>query len=110
MNESPDPKYFRAGKLMAGPHTRMIQNVVGWASHDAEKFLAEPDNRSLDLYGFANPGPTSLLAPIEKYLSKPAACFTGIDPANINDRNIAALARFYRGLPPAGDKGVAQCT
>jgi hypothetical protein len=72
MNESPDPKYFLTGQQMAGPHTRMIQNVVGWASHDAEKFLAKPDNRALDLYGFATPRPTSLLPPIEYYLKKPA--------------------------------------
>jgi hypothetical protein len=32
-------------------------------------------------------------------LSKPVSAFTGTDPKAANDRNIAALARFYRGLP-----------
>jgi hypothetical protein len=109
MNENPDPNLYRSGKLMAGPHVRMIQNLVGWPTHDAAKFLADPDHRSLDLYGFASPGPNSLLAPIEEYLSKPAACFTGTDLASVNRRNITALAQFYRGLPSVGDKIAARC-
>ncbi len=94
---------------MVGPHTRMIQDVVGWATHDAEKFLAEPANRKLDLYGFAMPRDTSLLPPIEKYLKKPEACFSGSDSQSVNDRNVAALARFYRGLPPEAKGDAADC-
>jgi hypothetical protein len=104
MNESPDPKYFLTGQQMAGPHTRMIQNVVGWPSHDAERFLAKPGNRALDLYGFATPRPTSLLPPIEYYLNKSLACFTGTDGQSINDKNIAALARAYRGMPLSSEE------
>ena len=110
MNESPDPKLYRLAKSMAGAHTRMIQNVVGWSAHDALKFLANADNRNLDMYGFATPRPSSLLPPIEYYLNKRVACFTGSDPTSINDRNIAALARFYRGMAPTEDSGVTHCT
>ena len=110
MNESPDPKLFQIAKSVAGAHTRMVQNVVGWSAHDALKFLANSDNRKLDMYGFAAPRPSSLLPPIQDYLSKPAACFKGTDQASVNDRNIAALARFYRGMPPAEEGDATHCT
>jgi hypothetical protein len=102
MNESPDPKLYEAARRMAGTRTRLIQNLVGWATHDAEKFLADPSNRDLDLYGFAEPRENSLPLPIAEYLGKPIAAFTGKDRFAANDRNIAALARFYRGLPMNG--------
>ena len=99
MNESPDMKLYRIGRQMAGPRTRMIQNVVGWPGHNTEKFLRDPANRTLDLYGFAMPRANSLPLPIKTYLSKPVESFTQEGIFSTNDRNIAALARFYRGLP-----------
>ena len=110
MNESPDPKLYRMGEQMVGPKTRMIQNVVGWLGHDAEKFLSDPANHDLDLYGFATPRANSLLPPVKDYLTKPMACFAGSDKGSVNDRNIAALARFYRGLPLGGNKTNAACS
>ena len=99
MNESPDPKLLEAGKRMVGKQTRMIQNLVGWARHNAKEFLSDPKNRDLDLYGFAEPRDNSLPLPIAEYLSKPVEAFSGKDRISANDRNIAALARFYKGLP-----------
>jgi len=99
MNESPDPKLLAAGKRMVGKQTRMIQNLVGWARHNAKEFLSDPKNRDLDLYGFAEPRDNSLPLPIAEYLSKPVEAFSGKDRISANDRNIAALARFYKGLP-----------
>ncbi len=99
MNESPDRKLYQMGRQMAGPQTRLIQNVVGWAKHNAKRFLADPGNRTLDLYGYATPRANSLPLPIKAYLSKPVESFTGNRIFSTNDRNIAALARFYRGLP-----------
>jgi hypothetical protein len=98
MNESPDRKLFLAGKRMAGKQTRMIQNLVGWAEHNAKEFLSDPQNRALDLYGFAEPRDNSLPLPVAEYLGKRVEAFTGKDRLSANDRNIAALARFYRGL------------
>jgi hypothetical protein len=72
---------------------------VGWASHDAKNFLADPHNRGLDLYGFAEPGENSLPLPIEEYLQKPVDAFKGKDRRSANNYNLAALARFYRGMP-----------
>ena len=99
MNESPDPKLSEIGKSMAGPETRMIQNLVGWAGHDARRFLADPNHRGLNFYGFAEPGENSLPLPINEYLRKPIDSFKGPDRRSTNNYNIAALARFYRGMP-----------
>ena len=98
INESPDPKLFLAGKHMVGKQTRMIQNLVGWAQHNAKEFLSDPQNRNLDLYGFAEPRDNSLPLPVADYLGKRVEAFTGKDRLSANDRNIAALARFYQGL------------
>jgi hypothetical protein len=98
MNESPNRKLFLAGKRMVGKHTRMVQNVVGWAEHNAKEFLSDPQNRDLDLYGFAEPRDNSLPLPVAEYLAKPVEAFSGKDRLSANDRNIAALARFYKGL------------
>ncbi len=102
MNESPDPKLYEAARRMSGGRTRLLQNVVGWPTHDAENFLADPANRALHLYGFAEPRENSLPLPIAEYLGKPISAFTGKDRFGANDRNIAALARFYRGLSHPG--------
>jgi hypothetical protein len=99
MNESPDVSLYKLGRKMMGQKTRMIQNVVGWPGHNAEKFLADPRHRAVDLYGFAMPRDNSLPLPISEYLSKPVDDFTKRGIFSINDRNIAALARYYRGLP-----------
>ena len=98
MNESPDPKLYEIGRRMAGAKTRMIQNLVGWVNDDAKSFLADPHNRGLDLYGFAEPRENSLPLPISEYLGKPVDAFKGKDHRSTNDYNIAALARFYRGM------------
>lgn len=98
MNESPDPRLFAAGKRLVGKQTRMLQNLVGWAEHDTQGFLADPKNRRLDLYGFAEPRANSLPLPIAEYLSRPVSAFTGKGRLAANDRNIAALARFYRQM------------
>ena len=99
MNEAPTEEYFDAGKKMMGADGRLIQCLVGWAEHDARSYLAELKAKKRDLYGFALPGDTSLPLPIEECLSKPIESFTGDDLVSANDRNIAALARFYNDLP-----------
>jgi hypothetical protein len=97
MNEAPSRALLEGVRKMVGPRTRLIQNVVGWPNHDAKAFLADPANRGLDFYGFAEPRDTSLPLPVEEYLSKPFEAFAGKERFTVNDRNIAALARFYRG-------------
>lgn len=101
MNESPDPKLYEIGRRMAGTRTRMIQNEVGWPGHDARNFLSDPNHRSLDLYGFAEPEDNSLPLAIDEYLKRPVDSFKGTDHRATNNYNIAALARFYRGMAMA---------
>lgn len=98
MNEAPDRERYDLGKKMAGPGARLIQNVVGWPKHDARTFLEEPRNRDLDYYGFAEARDNGLPLPARDYLRKPWDKFSGTSRNAINDRNIAALARFYKGL------------
>ena len=98
MNEAPSRDLLEAARPMVGPKTRLIQNVVGWANHDAKAFLSDPANRQLDCYGFAEPRDNSLPLPVEQYLSKPVEAFNGQDRTGVNDRNIAVMVRFYRGM------------
>jgi hypothetical protein len=98
MNEAPTAELFEQGRRMVGKNTRMIQDVVGWATHDAKAFFSDPTKAKLDVYGFAEPRENSLPLPVSEYLSKPVAAFQGKDRRSANDRNIAAVARFYRGM------------
>jgi hypothetical protein len=98
MNEAPGRDLLEAARPMAGPRTRLIQNVVGWVDHDARSFLSDPANQRLDLYGFAEPRDNSLPLPVEQYLTKPLASFNGKDRMEVNDRNIAVMIRCYRGM------------
>jgi hypothetical protein len=84
---------------MAGSHTRLIQCLVGWARHDAQTYLSDPQNRDVDMYGFAEPRDNSLPLPVEEYLGKPISAFRSDGTFAANDANIAALARYFRGLP-----------
>jgi len=70
----------------------------GLRNHDAGSLIADPGNRTLDFYGFVEPRDSSLPLPIEEFLSKPVASFVGKERFQVNDRNTAVLARFYRGL------------
>lgn len=98
MNEAPSRDLLESVWPMVGPKTRLIQNLVGWAEHDAKAFLADPANRTLDCYGFAEPRDSSLPLAVEDYVSRPVEAFAGKQQFAVNDRNIAVLARFYRGL------------
>jgi hypothetical protein len=98
MNEAPSRDLLESARKMVGPKTRLVQNLVGWVNHDASTFLADPGNRTLDFYGFAEPRDSSLPLSIKEYLSKPVAAFAGKERFQVNDRNTAVLARFYRGL------------
>ncbi|MCZ2150915.1 MAG: hypothetical protein LC126_24475 [Bryobacterales bacterium] len=100
MNESPNRAYFDAARKVVGERTRMLQCLVGWVQHDAGAYLADSTTKGIDLYGFAEPGDNSLPLPVDEYLKRGPAGFQGSDRVSANDRNIAALARFYRGMAP----------
>jgi len=95
MNEHPDPR--RLAKVLSGPRPAtqcVIQCVVGWGNqNDAQGVLSDKTHGIRDFYGFAMPGPSSLPLPVSEYLAQPIGQFDG------NNRNIAALARYFNGLP-----------
>ncbi len=94
MNEATDPKALATVRKMKGPHTRLVQCVVGWGDrHDAKAILTGADKRDFGIYGFAKPGENSLPLPIAQYKSRPIGSFQG------NDRNIAVLARYFNDQP-----------
>lgn len=100
LNEGPDVETTEAARLkLNGRPVRLIQNQVGWESHDARKVFCNPVHRARDFYGFAAPYDNGLPLPVTEYLSKPVEAFKAVDKMTINDRNIAALIRFYLDKP-----------
>jgi hypothetical protein len=94
MDESGTPKALGEVAPRLGPQARPILCLVGWGDrHDARKVLTDPANRIYGIYGFSKPGTNSLPLPIADYLGKPMDSFSG------NDRNIAALARWFNAKP-----------
>jgi alpha-L-fucosidase len=94
MDESGTPEAMRAVASRLGARTQPMLCLVGWGDrHDARKILADPASRAYGIYGFSKPGTNSLPLPIVDCLGKPMDSFSG------NDRNIAALARWFNGKP-----------
>ena len=93
MNENPDPRTWQ-GRGEVGKRTKLIQCVVGWgAKDDAPEILQHPVLGINDFYGFSMPGKNSLPLPVDVYLQRTIESFQG------NDRNIAALIRYFNKLP-----------
>ena len=100
LNEGPDVQNTEtARQQLNGRPVRLIQNQVGWPNHDARKVFSNPRYQSWDFYGFAAPYDNSLPLPVAEYLKRPIDDFKATDRMTINDRNIAALVRFYLGKP-----------
>ena len=94
MDESGTPVAMQVVAPRLGARTRPMLCLVGWGDrHDARKILLDPANRVYGIYGFSKPGTNSLPLPVADCLSKPMDTFSG------NDRNIAALARWFNGKP-----------
>jgi alpha-L-fucosidase len=94
MDESGTPEAMRAVALRLGARTQPMLCLVGWGDrHDARKVLSDTASAAYDIYGFSKPGTNSLPLPIAECLGKPMDSFSG------NDRNIAALARWFNGKP-----------
>ncbi len=92
MNECGDMKRIEAVKAMVGKHTRLITCLARWNRKDATKVVPEALKAGVGLYGFTKPRTAGGLVPLEEILSRPVAELKG------DDRNIAVLARAYRGV------------
>jgi hypothetical protein len=101
INENPKPDRLELARGKVRQGARLIQNLSGWGNHDAKAYLADPQYASFDMSAFAEPRANGLLPSVAEYLSKPVDSFKGKENDRIaaNDYNIAALARFFRGLP-----------
>jgi alpha-L-fucosidase len=94
MDESGTPDAMRSVAPRLGRRTQPMLCLVGWGDrHDARKVLSDPANQVYGIYGFSKPGTNSLPLPIAECLAKPMDSFSG------NDRNIAALARWFNHKP-----------
>jgi alpha-L-fucosidase len=94
MDESGTPEAMRAVAPRLGARTQPMLCLVGWGDrHDARKVLSDPASKAYGIYGFSKPGTNSLPLPIAECLGKPMDSFSG------NDRNIAALARWFSDKP-----------
>ena len=98
-NEAGDKESIDAVRSQIGEHTQLIttfsgtffkrNNLTGEAV--AEYALKE----NIGIYCYASTGDyDKAFAPVKDYLSKPLADFS-----NLDNRNIATLARVFNGLP-----------
>lgn len=92
MNEEGDINKIDSIRNMVGENTRLITCLASWNKKDAKMVVADALKTGVGLYGFVKPDSTSLLPPIETYLTMP------IDSFSEDNRNIATLARVYNGL------------
>jgi hypothetical protein len=82
---------FGAIKSMVGTHTRLTTCFADWNGQDAAKVVPEALAAGIGLYGFAKPMGKEGTINLDKLFPRQLSELTG------NDRNIAALARAYRG-------------
>jgi hypothetical protein len=94
MNEGGDLASLEAIRSMAGEQTRLMTCLASWNMQDAAEIVPGAIKANIGLYGFTKPTVDNLLPPVDHFLSMPPDSFKG------DDRNIAALARAYRGLSP----------
>jgi hypothetical protein len=108
LNESPDIAELEKMMVrMKDKPVRLIQNEMGWGNHDPRFLFSDLRYASMDFYGFAMmPGDNALPRPVAEYLDRSVADFQktvdlyrNADFLSVNERNLAALARFYLGLP-----------
>jgi hypothetical protein len=92
MNEAGSIKAINDVKSMIGSQTRLITCLARWNNQDATKVVPEALAAGVGLYGFTAPRGKTGLVPLARILSKPVSELKG------DDRNIAVLARAYRGL------------
>lgn len=91
MGEAGNVKEIEAARPMVGKDVRLITCFAGWNNQDAAKMVPEALAAGIGLYGFAKPIGGSGLINLDRILPKQLSELSG------NDKNIAALARAYRG-------------
>ncbi len=98
MNEAGDMESINAVTSMTGPQTRLITCLAFWNKQDPTVIIPQALKKGIGLYGFTKPMENSLLPSVENYLIKPLNQLKG------DEKNIAALARVFLGMPLDSDE------
>lgn len=93
MNEAGDIASTEAMKTMVAPQTELITCLADWNGQDAAQVVPAALKAKVALYGFVKPMKGYSMPPVETYLSSSIDSFQG------DNRNIAVLARSFKGLP-----------
>lgn len=90
MNEAGDMTGIRKVQGLVGHHTRLITCMAAWTGVDATDEVPQALEDGVGLYGFSDPK-NKTVKDLRDLLKKPISQLRG------DERNIATLARAYRG-------------
>lgn len=93
LNEAGDIATTDSVRGMLGPRTRLLTCLANWNQQDPTKVVPAAIGAHVGLYGFTKPVRGSMPLPVDYYLSHSVESLKG------DEKNIAVLARVYRGLP-----------
>jgi len=93
MNEAGDMATTKAVKEIVNPKTRLITCLANWNKQNPTELIPYAVQEGIGLYGFTKPVVGSMMHPVDYYLSR------AIEELEGDEKNIAALARAYHGLP-----------
>jgi hypothetical protein len=92
MNEAGDIARTAAMRGLAGSETRLVTCLAKWNKQNPAEVVPAAISEKVGLYGFTKPVTGPMMPPVDYYLSKP------VDSLKDDERNIAVLARTYKGL------------
>jgi len=93
MNEAGDMASTAAVRSQTGSQTKLINCLANWNKQDPAEVVPATIKANVGLYSFTKPTVGALMPPVDMYLSQPVSDFSG------DGKNIAILARTYKGLP-----------
>lgn len=93
MNEAGDMATTKAVKEIVRPKTKLITCLANWNRQNPTELIPYAIKEGIGLYGFTKPVVGSMMHPVDYYLSR------AIEELEGDEKNIAALARAYHGLP-----------
>ena len=93
INEAGDIASTETVRNLIPEHTKLITCLANWNKQDPEEVVPAAIKANVGLYGFTKPMVGALMPPIDLFLTQPVSDFDG------DAKNIAILARAYRGLP-----------
>ena len=92
MNEAGDIASTEAVRSLVGNQTKLITCLASWNQQDPIKVVSHAIKANVGLYGFTKPIIGSSMPPVDTYLTE------SVDSLKGDERNIAILARAFRGL------------